>query len=438
MKKEGAPIGIKIERLITCSAVLLYVIFLDIAYVTLISPVYSYYTLTNFHPALYVMGISTLLAVLPACFAQIRVNRPSQAVFWILYMFVYIPIMVIPDFVRENPLDMFVIFKLCVLLSLGILYGMSRVRLLSVYQARIHPWLVGLGLFLLADALLFILIKTYGFHLRLVGFDDVYAVRSEYRSATDGLSGYALSWWSKIVGPGVMVFGLVKRKYVVFGAGFLLQIFAYTISGQKSIALTALFLIGIMLAMCKRGKYFGMNFALLAFLMVFGCLSVDWLTDGIRFTELISRRLLMLPAALTSHFFDFFTVNPKTYLGYGPLKDLFPYPYDLPKPAFLIGRAYFGNGEISANANFWADSYSAFGYVGVVLFTMILAALLWLYDSITTNKSLVFFTCLIAMPVWGLIDSSLITSLLTHGLLIVTVLAYFLPIYDQKTGARNE
>lgn len=428
----------KIERLITCSAVLLYIIFLDIAYVTMISPAYSYYTLTNYHPPLYVLIFSTILAMIPAFLARIKVERPSQAVFWILYIFVYIPIIIIPDFVREDPLDKFLLFKLTVLISLGILYGMSHINLLKIYQIKIHPWLVGLGLFLLADALLFILIKTYGFHPQLVGFDDVYAVRAEYRLATDGLSGYALSWWSKIIGPGVMVFGLIKKKYFIFILGFALQLFAYTISGQKSIALTALFLIGIFIAMRKNGKYFGMNFALLAFAMVFGCLVLDWVLGGIRFTELISRRLLMLPGALTSHFFDFFSVNPTTNLGYGPLQAIFPYPYDLPKPAFLIGREYFGNPEISANANFWADSYSAFGYMGLLLFPTVLSILLWIYDSIVANKNLVFFTCFMAMPVWGLIDSSLITSLLTHGILIVIVIAYFIPIYDNKQDVLNK
>ncbi|MEN2667725.1 hypothetical protein [Listeria aquatica] len=418
-------ISFDLNKMVTILSILGYIFFLQYAYSHLISPVYSYYTLTNLHPSAGVHLLSAFLAVLPACFANISVKRPSQAVFWILYLFVAVPIMIIPDYVRENPFDNFFFFKLCVLLSLCILYGAGKMNLLEVYQFKVYSLFIKLGLGVLAIGLLFILIKTYGLKTKLVGFDDVYDVRFSYRDSTIGISGYVLSWWSKIVGPGLFVWGIVSKKYLFLFLGLVAQFIAYNISGQKSIILSVVFIVAVMLAMFKKGQFFGRNFSILAFLLVTGCFLMDQLSGGIAFTELISRRLLMLPAVLTSHYFDFFSINPQTHLGHSVLGWLFPYSYHS-TPAFLIGETYFGDAEVSANANLWADAFSAFGYFGVFLFTCILSFILWIYDSFVEGKNVLFFTGFIVMPIWGLIDSSLITSMLTHGILIAVLLACFL------------
>ncbi|MBC6317001.1 hypothetical protein, partial [Listeria grandensis] len=91
---------LKVEKLVLVIGVLCYIASLYIGYIQLISPNYSYYSLINLQPSGSVKMVSIILALIPIIWSESTVNRPSQVVYWLLYILVYIPTMVMPDFVR--------------------------------------------------------------------------------------------------------------------------------------------------------------------------------------------------------------------------------------------------------------------------------------------------------------------------------------------------
>ena len=80
-----------------------------------------------------------------------------------------------------------------------------------------------------------------------------------------------------------------------------------------------------------------------------------------------------------------------------------------------------------ANANIWADAYANFGYAGILCFTLLLAILLWLYDSMAVNRDMRLAALAIGLPAFALANGGLLTSLLTNGIVLAMLLMYLMP-----------
>jgi hypothetical protein len=94
----------------------------------------------------------------------------------------------------------------------------------------------------------------------------------------------------------------------------------------------------------------------------------------------------------------------------------------------LIGSVYFHSASNDANANIWADAYANFGYAGILCFTLLLAILLWLYDSMAASSRDVQVAALaIGLPAFALANGGLLTSLLTNGVGLAMLLIYLMP-----------
>lgn len=424
---------IRVGKFSVLVGIILYIVSLYIAYIYLISPSYSYYQLVNLHPPLWVCVVSSLLALLPATWSDYRTKRPSQVIYWILYIFAYIPVMLIPDFVRETPFDVFFIFKLVFLLCLVILYIGGKLPLIQIREWDVSQNLVQVGIAFFTMLLYAIMIQTFGFRIDVVSFKEVYDVREIYRGEASRLSGYAVVWLSKIMDLFLVTLGVLKGNIVLIGAGIVGQVYVYSVTGHKSVALSLCLLAVVLFCLRHQGAKFGIRFVwMILFLVVFSMV-FDMLSGNITLTEIFTRRMLFLPGALSSFFFDFFSTHPKTHLGHSIFRGLVDYPYD-ENPSYVIGFTYFGSEQMSANVNMWADGYSAFGYIGMILFTILLTVILWIYDSISANRNFIISVALMVMPAWSLVDSSFIIALMTNGIFIAIGLNYLFQT-EQRRGS---
>jgi hypothetical protein len=145
---------------------------------------------------------------------------------------------------------------------------------------------------------------------------------------------------------------------------------------------------------------------------------------------------LILTAGInTKYYFDFFTDHPFVYLGHGVFKRWVEYSYHLPPP-FLIGEVYFGDANLSANANLWADAYANFGLVGVFGYTAVLAMALVFVDTVAQGVARGLAVAGLAQSAFSLSNTALPTVFLTHGLLLATVLIAFMPA-ETSTGGEG-
>lgn len=419
---------LKVEKIALVIGVLIYISCLKIGYVYFISPTYSYYSFVNLQPTFGVQLISSILSLIPLIWSESRVRRPSQVVYWLLYILVFIPTMIMPDYVRANPLDHILNYKLLLLACLGLLASVGKWKYIKMYPLKVKQSIVQTMIYISWLGLFGLIFMKFGFHFRMVGLYDVYDIRANYHEEGRGtLASYAMNWQSKIFNPLFIAIGVISQNIIFVFIGFFSQFIIFSTTGQKSIAFSIVFILGIMWCAKKNGKDFGLLFLSGICMLVVGCLSMDYISGGIQYTEIMTRRLMMIPGILSSFYFDFFSENPTTHLGYSIFSSFTDYPYEV-TPPFLIGESYFNNATASANANLWADAFSAFGLWGVAIYTVILACILWVYDSISKNNHFLLSVTLLAMPIWSLIDSSLITAFLTHGLLLALIINYLLTV----------
>jgi len=142
---------------------------------------------------------------------------------------------------------------------------------------------------------------------------------------------------------------------------------------------------------------------------------------------LVGVRMTALPGLLTGYYYEFFSTHPQAHLGHSIFKSFVAYPYAA-EPPYLIGALYFHSASNDANANLWADAYANFGYTGILSFTLLLAILLWLYDSLAASpRDLRVAVLAIGLPAFALANGGLLTSLLTNGVLLAMLLVYFMP-----------
>lgn len=415
---------LKLNRLLMFLGVILYTCGLKVAYVYFISPEFSYFGYINLHPSKIVQIVSIIFVLFPLLFFDTKVKTPSRVVFWIIYMMVYIPAMLVPDYVRLNVFDEIIILKVSILCALFLLYIVSELPKISIYYFKNNNVVAGGLLVLFSLSMWGIIIQSFGIHLNFSEVDDVYDLREAYRDQVNRFSGYAINWQSKIINALLLAVGFIKKRYWIVFIGIFGQIFIFSITGQKSVALSSVFILGIIFCIQKNGQYFVLRFIYSLTSLIAVSIGADRLFNSSEYTSLFVRRMLITPGLLLNYYFEFFSNNSKIYLSHSVFVNFIDYPYDR-LPPFIIGKEFFGREDLAANANLWADSYANFGYTGIFLFTLLLSVILYLYDCISEKRNFIVSVVLIAMPAWSLVDTSLMTSILTHGILLALIINYF-------------
>ncbi|GEN36006.1 hypothetical protein [Aneurinibacillus danicus] len=419
------------NRIILLFGALIYGALLSWVYIDLVSPYFAYMGYV-YYPAftpLLILGFTA--AALPALWMPIAVERPSQVVYWILYVLVYIPASIIPFYTLTVETGKLVAFLLSMLSAFAILGASTHLPYLPIRRLELPPILFWLGIALVSAVFYALIVGTYGIRFDVAALADVYDVREKYKESGGGAVSYAIAWQAGVINPLIMAYGLVLRKPGLVATGLFGQLVIFSITGQKSIFFSLLLNVVLLILLNRKKGGFGTSILYGATIFTVLCVIVDWFLNEIAFVSLFVRRLILTPGLLTGYYFEFFSSNPKVYLAHSIFKSFIDYPYSL-KPVYLIGYQYMGSASTAANANLWADSFANFGYMGIFIFTLLLSAVLWIFDSITRHSEYQIKCLILGIPAFALSNSALLTTLLTHGILLALLLAYVLPGVKKK------
>ncbi len=427
-----------IKRLTTVSGTALYIILLEYTYRAVLAPQYEYLGYAVFDRPFWLTFLLLFLGWVPSVWMPLKVGRPSQVVYWFMYLMVLIPVSVCV----KNGLGVGnseVVLLICVIFItfclLGLIYKIPLVQIPKIGLKWWQFWV----LFSIISVVLYVnVISVLGFRLELISFYDVYSTREEFKEAAKASGGvvtYSVIWVGNVIGPFLISYGLIRKKVAFLGLGLFSQLLIYSLTGFKSVILAGLLIIGMFIALWKQGQYTGP-------LMVWGSIGLvtlaillaEW--TGVIFIAYLSvGRLLLLPGLMTGYYYDFFTGNPKGYMGDSTLSLMVDYPYSV-QPQYLIGAEYFDSPSTQANANVWADGFAQFGFPGMVFLVFVLGIVLWMYDSISNSTDKVFATVLLGIPAITLANNPIETSLLTHGIGILFLIMYFVP--SDKFGQNSK
>jgi hypothetical protein len=421
----------------------LYSMILNWTYIYFISPDFEYLGYVYEPPSGSLLVFLAILAVSPSLWMPIALQRPSQLIYWILYLAVLIPSCFIVSYTLPLQPEKIVLLNICLFSAfalLGYLYKIPRINVALNQVKRINTWLLIISLFIYT-----LLVSKYGFSIRGLSLSqeellDVYDIRADYgESISSGFLGkliaYVLVWQANAINPFFVAHGILFRNIAILSIGLVGQLFIFSITGFKAVWFYSV-VIFIFSILIRKKRHFGIYLILSFCSLILLFLAFDqFLFHELTLTSL-TRRVLITPSLLTGFYYEFFSVNPHIFLAHSIFKSFIDYPYDL-NPPHLIGYYYFNNEGTSANANIWADGFANFGLLGIYLSTLILGFVLWLIDSLSLEQNIDVVTLMLIVPALTLTDSAVLTSLLNHGILISILMIYSGCAIDKREKCRR-
>ncbi|HEX9456904.1 MAG TPA: hypothetical protein VF935_04670, partial [Candidatus Acidoferrum sp.] len=340
-----------------------------IGYVALFQWMYENYLYPNwdyagFHyyppPAIY-LALGWLLSATPSLWMPMRLTRPSQLAYWVLYLTVFIPSMFVPFYVGLDAPDEISRLVLVLLAGFAITGASYLLPLACLRPIRIPPRIFWKLLGCIAGGLAMWMLVVFRHHLQVVSFLDVYDLRDAANDVAEGSQvNYAFMLLTGAINPLLMGYGLWQRRWWMLACGVGGQLLVYSIGGTKGSILSIPFILGFYLL-------FRVRFFLFAHKLTFGILTLvgglclSWrIVDGdpgpihVLVLFVVLMRTLSMEGLLTAQYHYFFQRNPFTY--YSHIKGVnllvhYPYQFSLGQE---IGVAFAGTTDMDANAHFWA------------------------------------------------------------------------------------
>ena len=238
--------------------------------------------------------------------------------------------------------------------------------------------------------------------------------------------------------PFLIAYGLVYRKKWCIALGVFGQLMFFAVVGGKSILFSTLFLVLVLYLVRRFRRNFGFTLISVLIAVVLIAAAVDSLDGNVVLTTLSTRRTLIDPGLLTGFYYEHYSNAPHAGIAYH-----FPSGGEaLPAPSYEIGLIYFGDEKIDANANLWAEGFADFGISGVLGFSLLLALMMWLYDSIAARKNFELGVLAIGIQAFAFSNSAPLTVAITHGGVAVALLIWCVPApalepveeFDYETG----
>ena len=259
------------------------------------------------------------------------------------------------------------------------------------------------------------------FHIQLDLY-NVYDVRSESKTYSMPLLMYYIHAWARTLTPFIALYFLHNKKRLIFSGLLVLQFITFSIDASKSVFFSMVVSLGLYFLL-KKGKSF-------IHYIPFGlsCISIAGLLERILagsavITNYFIRRMMFFPALLNYQYAEYFSIHGFDYYrrSIGGLFSKSIYTQDM---ADIIGQVYYGH-EMHANNGLFADAYANLGWIGVLLMPFLLALVLKVLDGSTSKVSPLAAQALVIAYGFSLMSSSFFTIMLTHGLGIVCIIAYF-------------
>ncbi len=398
----------------------LYRVLIDFSYIYIISPNYKYAGL-YLELNTFKLIESYILLFVFSLLLKHRVNKPSE--FFILFFFSIIAVPLLSIYSLQDKSREFMYM---VLLSFLIIISASKIT-----QVRIpiipNGSIIAIAINILTGILLFTWIIIRGGFLYL-NFDllKVYDFRETVAELLfPGKLAYIMSWFGNVMNPSLIAFSLLKKNKALFIVAISAQVIFFAVTTHKAMlfypALIAFaFLFG-------RKKYLGQMIPLGLAGVTLVSSALYYITNNILPLSLYVRRVLFVTADNHYRYFD--TFHELGFLYYSD-RAWFPkfieYPFDLPVPQ-VISMIYYGNIGTWVNTGFLATGYMNFGFLGMVLYSVIIGVIFRFIDYISNRYSPVWF-CIAMMiaPIFSLVSADLPTALISHGILLALIMLWMM------------
>jgi hypothetical protein len=421
-------------RLLLTAAVLAYAVAFLFGYRVSVVDRFEYFGMGDRQLPAWGVTLLLVMAVVPSWLVPTRLVRPSQLLYWAMYLSVYIPSLFLLFFSNLPRLSMGLAAATAAALCAGVtILGLSYTVPARRFRApRIEARSFTLVAALVAGLLYAYMLVSFGGMFRWVTFGDVGGQREAFFAAVGGtLGGYAFAWLVAVVNPVLVGVGFSTRRWWLMLAGLLGQVLMYGAAAAKGVLLSALVLPLLALLVARFRDRFSTILA--GGLALFFTLTALADLAGLRvlgtaMTFVVLYRATAVPALATAQYAGFFAEHPHTWGSHiTGLSSLITYPY--PRSLdYLIGQHFYDRTELGLNASTWAsDGIAGFGTGGILLASLICALVFWTLDAAADGLDLRFTVVALGYGVVNFSNVPLFTNLVTGGVALLIVLLYLWP-----------
>jgi hypothetical protein len=395
-----------------------FYVLLGVLYVRDIAPIWGYEGYVYNEPSLpKEIGGFVLLLLMLGLILFMRLSGFMYAVVSVFVFLCFIPNVVLFVNMDDSPkvLLSYITFIL-------ILIFLGRVNLGLKVKVIDRKWQIGILLGLIGVLFIpFFIVYRFNFNYSvfLLG-EEVYDVRFAAREKGNILTDYTYSWLTNILLPIVLVLSIHYKKRMIFSLCILGLIYLFLCNAMKSVFLSIPFLI-LFYNWTYEKKILILNSIFV------GYCAVSFFAQNLLISVFVNRTFF-ITGLMNRFYFEFFENKP-IYLSSSIFRKFIDYPYQ-ETPARLIGGIYVGNYEANANNGIPGDGYMNFGYLGVVIFAIVIAGIFAYLNSLKISNK---FFGVIFVTISTLLSTELFTSLMTHGILVLLFVAtFFLKNSSQK------
>ncbi len=408
------------------SAFIAFKLSLDLAYFFITDRVsdYVFFSEISFNLIKYFESWAMLFLVF---FLMPKKKIVSSAMVWLLLAVSYVPMLTLYGFMDKPRIYIWAVtFFWFLVFGLSAFMSRPKLKFLISKQSLFVCFLVFFGMSFLAISLLFFNIKlSINFNL-----NDVYRAREIFSSAKIFLGGYLFNWLAYVANSFFAVWAVKNKKWWLFLLVVFSQIVIFLATGNKIFLFSLLLVLGLYFAARQKNMIFWM-FGGFSFIVFLGII-IYYLTGDEWIYFLFTRRFMLVPAQLSYLYYDFFSTNQLLFLSdHSVVKSFLNYPYDM-SPGHLIATTYLNRPETNAVNGIYADGFMNFGFWGMALWGCVLSFLLIIADALSRGKNFCFCFALMVMPAVTLVESGLLTAMMTHGFIFALFFLYLAPAQQKS------
>ena len=361
-----------------------------------------------------------MYSVLPLIVYVLKEYNFSSIVLFLLYLLSFIPGCIFSAYMKLDYLPLWYLYNF-------FLFTLPMVVKIK-YRLRNHFYMnnsniLGLGLLL---SVFIIFIWLFYAHGRInLSLDDVYSIRMEARSYNMPRLISYIQASMKIIVPVFVVWALIQKKYLIVVVFSFVQILNYFIDGSKS-TLFSLFLSFFAYILVRNHPKRILDIP--KYISLFGIIAIIEFAffNSFVITGLFIRRVMFVPNFLNIRYFDFFSNNTPDFYRGSLLKIIgVKSPYG--SIARMIGAVYSGSDTLAANNGLFSDAYANLGWIGVIVLPFAIILLLKFIDVYAKDLNIELLIGAAVPFTIAMISASYFTLFLTHGVIAIVFVFYFLP-----------
>jgi hypothetical protein len=389
-----------------------------ITYIEFINPLYDYMNF-DWNPNLLRIVESIFIIIIISALLPSNVSRPSDFFIHLHFLFPILPMIMLYG-AENQPREFLYFVVLCFIVVVQIL---KNVKLRPVRAANIYAPTLSKYLLIISWMTIAIIVALGGMRYFNLSLFDVYKYRTAAAENLPSIFSYILPLVSKVALPFSLLISVHYKNKGVAWLAIFGSVMIFGLTSHKGPLIYPLIILALYFVLSRKNP---IKLLIIGYILTLILSHISFLVEGLEMIgSMIVRRSYLTPAELNYLYFEFFSSPGNNFYYWSDSRisaGLLETPSDL-KGANLIGLEYFNNENTSANTGWIGAGFMHAGYVGMMLYAIILSFIFTIINSYSSVVGIKLIVPLLTTSILtAMVSSDLLVTLLTHGLMYCLIL----------------